>query len=133
VPTNNSEKLEQKDSIGLKMEEAGLRSGGRGKSEIASALRMCSNELYIKALYKATLFMLIFVGKLLSSAHRISQKPRNNDLKATQEKKSYFFLITSIFRQKMRVSLKKYVFPQLTSPREKKVESRVICEWSARG
>jgi hypothetical protein len=57
VPTNNSEKLEQKDSIGLKMEEAGLRSGGRGKSEIASALRMCSNELYIKKLYTKLPFL----------------------------------------------------------------------------
>jgi hypothetical protein len=27
-----------------KKEEAGLRCGGRGKSEISSALRMCSNK-----------------------------------------------------------------------------------------
>jgi len=45
VPTNISGKeVGTKESVGLKKEEAGLRCGGRGKSEIASALRMCSNE-----------------------------------------------------------------------------------------
>ncbi len=44
------------DSIGLKKEEAGLRCGGRGKSEISSALRMCSNEQYITKLYAKLYF-----------------------------------------------------------------------------
>jgi hypothetical protein len=33
--------------MGLRKEEAGLRCGGRGKSEISSALRMCYNECAI--------------------------------------------------------------------------------------
>ncbi len=61
------------DSIGLKKEEAGLRCGGRGKSEISSALRMCFNEQYIKKLYaKQYFFLLIWVKLLNTFQHNLS-------------------------------------------------------------
>jgi hypothetical protein len=41
---------ETRVAIGLKIEEAGLRSGGRGKSEIFPALQKCSGRHYAKKL-----------------------------------------------------------------------------------
>jgi hypothetical protein len=41
---------ETRDAIGLKIEEAGLGSGGRGKSEIFPALQKCSDKQYTKRL-----------------------------------------------------------------------------------
>ncbi len=62
------------DSIGLKKEEAGLRCGGRGKSEISSALRMCSNEQYIRKLYaKLYFFLLIWIKNYSTLSNTISQ------------------------------------------------------------
>ncbi len=41
---------ETRGALGLRKEEAGLRSGGRGKSEIFPALQKCSDKQYSKKL-----------------------------------------------------------------------------------
>ncbi len=60
------------DGLGKQKEDTGLRSGGRGKSEIPSALRMCSTKYYIKKPYAKLYFSCqLLVGKLLKLSHRI--------------------------------------------------------------
>ena len=58
--------------FGLRTEEAGLGSGGRGKSEIFPALQKCSDRYYTKKVFaKRSFFLLISFKRLLAPGDMI--------------------------------------------------------------